>query len=136
MGTFSKTSQERLATCHPLLQQVANEAIKTCPVDFGIAEGNRTIERQQQLFKEGKSKIDGITQKGKHNYIPSEAFDIYAYVNGKISYDAATLSFIAGFIISTAIKLNIKLRWGGNWDGDGEIIKDQTLIDLPHFELL
>jgi len=136
MGAFGKTSQDRLSTCHPLLQQVANEAIKNCPVDFGISEGNRSIERQQQLFKEGKSKIDGVTQKGKHNYSPSEAFDIYAYVNGKISYDTASLSFIAGFILATAQRINIKVRWGGNWDGDGEIIKDQSLVDLPHFELL
>ena len=28
-----------------------------------------------------------------------------------------------------------KIRWGGNWDGDGQF-SDQTLFDFGHFELI
>ena len=27
------------------------------------------------------------------------------------------------------------IRWGGNWDSDGVIIRDQGFDDLVHFEL-
>ena len=29
-----------------------------------------------------------------------------------------------------------KLRWGGNWDMDGEILIDQSFDDRPHVELI
>jgi peptidoglycan L-alanyl-D-glutamate endopeptidase CwlK len=31
--------------------------------------------------------------------------------------------------------LGVKLRWGGNWDRDGEPVTDQDFQDLVHFEL-
>ena len=33
-------------------------------------------------------------------------------------------------------KITHKLRWGGNWNGDGLIVEGQSLVDLPHFELI
>lgn len=139
---FGETSLERLATCHPDIQLIMKTAISVSPVDFGIAEGHRSVERQKKLFDEGKSKIDGITQQGKHNKKPSEAGDIYAWVNGAASWDRDHLNLIAGVIIACAYFLLMEklishsIRWGGNWDGDGEIISDQNFIDLPHFEII
>ena len=40
----------------------------------------------------------------------------------------------AGTVQGVAKMLNIKIRWGGDWDSDNDL-KDQTLYDLPHFEL-
>lgn len=105
-------------------------------IDFGIAEGYRTVERQQKLFKAGKSKINGIDRKGKHNYEPSKAVDIYAWVNGSTNYDTNVLCYIAGVIQTCGDLLDIEIRWGGNWDSDGVIITDQSFDDLVHFELL
>lgn len=141
MPQFGETSQARLKTCHNDLQLIMNEAIKYSNVDFGIAEGHRSIELQQKYFKEGKSKVDGIKVKGKHNYNPSLAADIYLWINGKASWNAETLTYVAGFIEATARQLyrngNIEhlIRWGGNWDKDGEILSDQSFDDRPHFEL-
>lgn len=141
MPQFGETSQARLTTCHNDLQLIMNEAIKYSNVDFGIAEGHRSIELQQKYFKEGKSKVDGIKVKGKHNYNPSLAADIYLWINGKASWNAETLTYVAGFIEATARQLyrngNIEhlIRWGGNWDKDGEILSDQSFDDRPHFEL-
>jgi peptidoglycan L-alanyl-D-glutamate endopeptidase CwlK len=117
-------------------------AIIISDIDFGIAEGHRSIELQQQYFNEGKSKIDGITRKGKHNYTPSLAVDIYAYVNNKAVWDKETISYLAGIIQACAVilfkegKINHIIRWGGNWDMDGEILYDQSFDDRPHFELI
>ena len=42
---------------------------------------------------------------------------------------------MAGYIQATADKLGIKIRWGGDWDSDGDL-DDQTFMDLGHFELV
>jgi peptidoglycan LD-endopeptidase CwlK len=142
MNRFGKTSRARLATCHKDLQLVLNTAIKYSPVDFGIAEGHRPVEKQLEYFNAGKSKIDGVTKKGKHNYIPSMAVDIYAFVNGKAEWNNETLSYMAGLIQGIAKmlfsegKISHSIRWGGNWDRDGEILFDQKFDDLPHLELI
>ncbi len=67
---FGERSAANLATAHKDLQIVMTTAIKSSMVDFGISEGHRSLERQKELFDEGKSRIDGITKKGKHNYNP------------------------------------------------------------------
>jgi len=142
MNQFSKTSRARLNTCHKDLQLVMGMAIALSPVDFGIAEGTRSITMQQKFFKEGKTQLDGVNKKSKHNYSPSKAVDIYAYVNGKASWKAKDMIFLSGFIIAIARHMKAlslithEFRWGGNWDKDGEIISDQGFVDLPHFEII
>lgn len=142
MFKFSVTSRQRLETCHPDLIKIFETAIKMSDVDFGIAEGFRDVERQMKLFKEGKSKIDGIHRKGKHNYNPSHAVDIYAYYENKAQWDSEHLCYISGIIkaVSELLykenKISHQIRWGGNWDRDGIILKDQSFDDLVHFELI
>jgi len=81
--------------------------------------------------------IDGYKVKGKHNYEPSKAVDIQVYVPGKpsLAYEAHHIAYVAGVIMTVAKTLGISITWGGNWDGDGELIFDQNLVDQPHFEL-
>ena len=142
MFEFSNTSLKRLRTCHSDLKMIMLAAIKISDIDFGIAEGHRSIARQKKLFIEGKSMLDGITRKSKHNEVPSMAVDIYAWVNNEASWDRKHLTYIAGTIMSIASLMKMKgeiehdVRWGGNWDDDGEILDDQTFDDLPHFELV
>ena len=117
-------------------------AISISDVDFGIAEGYRSVEDQQKYYREGKSKIDGITQKSKHNYNPSMAVDIYPYFDGKAQWEKEHSSYLAGLIHAIAEMLyneneiTHKVRWGGNWDMDGIILIDQSFDDRPHFELV
>jgi len=138
---LSNTSKERLETCHPDLILITETAIKACPVDFGVAQGHRSVEQQYEYFLQGKSRIDGKTKKGKHNYNPSMAEDIYAYVNGKAVWGGASMIFVAAYFTATADrlydegKITHKIRWGGNWDIDGEILTDQSFDDQPHLEL-
>lgn len=144
---FGDKSLEKLKTCHLDLVKIMLMTIDNSKIDFGIAEGHRTVSRQLELFNEGKSKIDGINKKGKHNYKPSLAVDIYTYhpdleTRKKIAYDKSHLAYIAGVVDASAKDLlsegliSHKIRWGGNWDSDGIIDFDQTFDDFPHFELI
>lgn len=38
--------------------------------------------------------------------------------------------------VLATVKLGIDIRWGGNWDMDGEPVTDQNFQDLVHFELV
>lgn len=142
--SFGERSLKNLNTCHSDLVKVAHAALKYSQVDFGISEGERTIERQQKLYKEGKSKIDGIKRKGKHNYSPSKAFDFYAYVPGRkdLAFNLTHLMYLVGVITAEANRLYEsgqilhKIRSGANWDGDGELRYDQTFFDSPHIEII
>ncbi len=142
MFKFSNTASKRLLTAHKDLQLIFNTVISLSNVDFGIAEGHRSIELQKKYYDEGKSQIDGINKKGKHNYDPSLAVDIYLWINGRAQWDEESLSYVAGLIhgVSEMLlkegKINHRIRWGGNWDMDGEILTDQTFQDRPHFELI
>lgn len=132
---LSKQSLDKLASCDTRLQKVIKRAAELSDIDFGVAEGGRTIEHQRQLFAEGKTKLDGVTQFSKHNHLPSSAVDIYGYVNGKINYSTEVMSYLAGVILTIGKEMGIEMIWGGNWDRDGEILTDQGFDDLPHFEL-
>lgn len=142
MFKLGKRSLEKLNTCHKDLQLIINTAISLSDIDFGISEGHRSIELQNKYYKEGKSKIDGITKKGKHNYEPSLAVDIYLWKDNKASWDTTHFLYIIGLIDAVAKilykenKITHIIRNGSNWDKDDDIIIDQTFIDLPHFELI
>lgn len=142
MYKFGKHSLTQLKTCHKDLQLILIVSLRVSDIDFGISEGHRSIEIQKKYYDEGKSKLDGINKLGKHNYKPSLAADYYAVINGKASYDKETLSYLAGLFhgVSQMLyeqnKISHGIRWGGNWDMDGEILIDQTFDDRPHIELI
>lgn len=144
MPKFSRISQQRLSTCHPDLQTVLNEAIKF--IDFSIVEGYRTKADQERLYKEGKTK----TLNSKHflKFCPehggsfSYAVDVVPYFTSKphTDYnDREEFCILAGVILGLAKKLKEEgkiasdIRWGGKWDK--ERIKNNSFVDMPHFEI-
>ena len=131
---FGPESQKQLATCHPDLQRVLNRAIQI--VDFKVVEGHRTIERQQQLFAEGKTKINGTSQLGKHNHSPSLAADIYPFPIDLRDEEKSSARFyhLMGVVKACAHMEGVLLRFGHDWDGDNDYA-DQSFDDLPHIEL-
>lgn len=146
MFSFGSSSLERLQECHEDLQKIARLAISKSDIDFGISEGYRSVERQKQLYTEGKSKIDGINKLGKHNYNPSMAIDIYIYhpnieIRRKLAYDKIHLSYIAGIFRACSEELKSKgeishsIRWGGNFNMNNELA-EESFLDMPHFELV
>lgn len=78
MPSFSKKSRNRLYTCHKDLGRLFSEVVKD--FDCKILEGRRGRERQECLFKEGKSKL--LFPQSKHNAVKpllSEAVDVIPY---------------------------------------------------------
>ena len=128
MAKFGKSSIERLSTCHKDLQKVFNEVIKY--VDCSVLEGHRNEERQNKLFEEGKTKVK--YPKGRHNSSPSRAVDVTPY---PVDWDdRGRQTLFAGFVIGIARSMDIRLRWGGDWDMDFKVM-DNRFDDFPHFEL-
>jgi peptidoglycan LD-endopeptidase CwlK len=139
MYKFGKRSNDRLETADEKLQRVARKALSFNVMDFSIIEGHRSVERQKELYDQGKSMIDGEEKKGKHNYDPSLAIDIIPYpgvINDvNVWSDKQRFCVLAGLMFAAAALEDVKLRWGGDWDGDGNNA-DSSFHDLPHFEIL
>lgn len=131
MSSFSDQSNEKLDACHPLLQELFRAVVKDD--DCTIIEGHRNCPTQNRYFKEGRSKV--TWPKSRHNVLPAEAVDVAPYVKGKVSYDTGQCRYFAGKVMAKARQLGIRLRWGGDWNQDGDIT-DQTFNDLVHFELI
>ena len=129
MPRFGPISRESLGTCHPDLQRVFEEVIKT--FDCKVIEGFRNKKDQNAAFNAGRSKI--LWPNGNHNKTPSTAADVVPY---PIDWnDKERFYFFGGYVLGVAQSVGISLRWGGDWDSDTQL-HDQSFFDLPHFELL
>ena len=127
MYKLSKRSYSRLDGVNAILIAIVTEAIKESPYDFGIPRsgGLRTDEEQYLLYKKGRSKADGFKKKSYHQ--TGKAFDVFAYVDGKASWEKEHLEPIAMHILKVAKdEFNINLTWGGNW---------KSFRDMPHFQI-
>ena len=129
MPRFSKKSRSKLSTCHEDIQKVFNEVIKH--VDCTILEGRRGEEAQNKAYREGFSKVS--YPNGKHNKTPSIAVDSLPY---PIDWeDTERMTLFAGFVLGVASQMDIKLRWGVDWNMNF-VTKDTNFKDYPHFEIV
>lgn len=129
MPTFSDKSRERLDSCHEHLQALCEVIVEH--YDFTVLEGHRSGSRQNELFRQGKSKLKA--GQSKHNSLPSMAVDLAPY---PIDWsDTRRFYFLAGLVRQAAHDMGIKVRLGADWDGDGSY-SDQSFHDLPHVELV
>ena len=123
---LSKRSEDRLLGVHPALVKVVRRALELSTCDFSVIEGVRTVEQQKKYVAEGKSK----TMNSRH--LTGHAVDLYP-VGKPIPWEQC--KDIAKAMFAASSELNIKIRWGGDWDMDGDS-KDESFYDGPHFELL
>ena len=124
MPRFGRKSKERLKGVDAKLVNVANELIKL--MDVTVIEGLRSQERQNELVAQGKSK----TKFGKH--VAGKALDLAPYpVDWE---DRERFHYMGGLVRGIGHSLGVSLRWGGDWDSDGEI-KDNSFDDLVHIEI-
>lgn len=134
MYSFGKSSTRHLATADYRLQEIFNEVIKH--VDCTIICGFRCEAEQNAAYSSGNSQVDW--PHSKHNTNPSKAVDVAPYHPEKphIHWDD-TEEFICfhKLVNMAAHQKGYKLRWGGDWDGDG-VLTDQKLNDLVHFEIV
>ena len=123
---LSERSKERLWGVDDRNIKIIDLALTITNIDFGIPEhgGYRGTIVQRELFDKKLSKCDGVENKSAHQ--SGCAFDIYAYVDGKASWDRYHLTQVAAAILQAASLLGYQLRWGGLF---------QSFVDMPHFEL-
>ena len=135
MATFGKRSLEVRSQLDPRLQEIMDEAIKV--IDFSMYIGHRSNEEQTRLYNQGRTTPGAIVTNAKageslHNLIPSKAVDAWLY---PIEWhDREGQTYFAGIVKGIAFSKGIKLRWGGDWNRNGNL-DDDGFDDLPHFEI-
>lgn len=117
---LSTRSECNLHLVHPDLVKVVRRAIELTEVDFIVIEGRRTVARQKELVKAGKSQ----TMNSRH--LHGLAVDCAAFINGKVSWEMPHYKKISLAFAKAADELKIPVEWGGNW---------KTFKDGPHFQL-
>jgi len=145
---LSKRSISKLQGINKDLIDVVNRAINITEVDFGVTEGLRTAEKQQELYDRGASQ----TLKSKH--ITGNAVDLVAYIGPRVSWELQVYDEIADAMGQAAEELDIELRWGAAWHKNltnsnmsSEDLMNEYIdlrrsqgrrpfIDAPHFEIV
>ena len=122
---LSARSRARLAGVHPDLVKVVERAITVTIVDFSVVEGVRTLAKQLEYYRKGKS----MTMNSRH--LTGHAVDLapWMMVDGKMTIDwesEAGWEAVADAMKSSAYALIVPLTWGGDW---------KRFVDSPHFEL-
>ena len=126
MFKLGTNSINNLAGVDGRLIDIADLGITLSNIDFGIPStgGLRTEAVQAKLFADGVSKADGVNNKSYHQ--SGKALDVYAYVDGKASWDKLHLALIAAAMLQASAQLGYELKWGGLW---------KSWQDMPHFEI-
>lgn len=155
MYRLGTQSREVLEGVDPRMVSVVELAITKTTVDFRVLEGLRSVARQHKLYGQGRTaaqcKAAGVdprharpdmrqvtwTLKSRHFPDPrtgkSRAVDLLP-----APYDwKSTVPFdaVAKAMFEAAAELNIKIRWGADWDKDGNP-RERGESDSPHFELV
>lgn len=130
---LSKTSLSRLAGVDETLVNVVKRAIEISKIDFSVLEGKRTLDRQRELYAQGRTtpgKIVTWTMKSKH--IDGKAVDLVPY---PLDWeDIKKFDLIKDAMFAAAKEQDVNLRWGADWDGDGKY-REKGEYDSPHFEI-
>lgn len=117
MYQLGNKSRSKLDGVHPDLVAVVERAIQLTEQDFSVGEGLRSIDRQRELVKSGKSK----TMNSRH--LTGHAVDLFPY---PLSWDWEYFHPIADAMKQAAKELGVAIDWGGDWT---------SFPDGPHFQL-
>ena len=124
MYKFGKRSKERLKGVDHRLIKVLDELIKV--MDVTIIEGLRSKQRQKELLEKGATKVK------YSRHMEGKAVDLAPY---PIDWDNRDgFNYMGGMIRGIAHQLGLKIRWGGDWNSDGDV-KDNGFDDLVHIEI-
>lgn len=121
---LSKSSEAKLDKVHPDLVRVVKRALTISPYDFGISEGDRTLETQKKYVAEGKS----TTMNSMHLLQEdgwSHAIDIKVFAP-KLTWEHKHFRKVIQAFVTAAIEEGVQLEFGGLWE---------TFLDSPHIQL-
>lgn len=132
LGTISEYN---LSSCSPPIQRLIREAIRRAPkwLDFAVTCGWRNQADQDAAFASKRSKKRWPNS--MHNMRPSKAVDVRpaSPFSAEDWNDRLRFARLIGFIECVALDLDIPIRVGMDFSGDGRSL-DETFIDLPHIE--
>jgi peptidoglycan L-alanyl-D-glutamate endopeptidase CwlK len=117
---LSARSLKNLEGVHPDLVRLMEVAAETTKIKFVVTEGLRTVERQEKLLADGKSK----TMNSRH--LTGHAIDFAVVIGDKVTWDYGYYAELAKHIKFTAKHLGVPITWGGDWDG----FRDGTHVQL------
>jgi len=115
-----------ISKLHPFVAKVAEALLLECKkqgLNIGISETYRSIERQNYLYAQGRTRSGNIITNARGSYMSSYhqwglAFDVYNNVPNDL-YNLTVINKVG------AIGQKMGLEWGGSWRG---------FIDTPHFQ--
>lgn len=153
MPVLSNRSRERLKGVNPDLVRVVERAIAQTGQDFMVLEGVRTPRRQYELYGQGRTaaqlrkvgldpelarpKMEAVTWTLKSNHFAGpdglgRAVDLAPY---PLDWnDTRKFDEIARAMFDAAEAEGVRIRWGADWDMDGNE-RERGESDSPHFEL-
>ena len=115
------------AYAQALARWLGDPVLRLAGVPF-ITECYRSPERQDELYKQGRSKPGPIVTykrggESKHNRLPCPALDVaFLLADGLVSWSGLLLSKFARLMKAA----DARVHWGGDWPG---------FRDRPHFEV-
>lgn len=138
MPTFGKRSLDNLAGVHPDLRRVCDLAIQH--IDFTVICGYRGKSDQEAAFAAGNTKVhypnSAHNQTGSKGEPRACAVDVipYPFKGWNDPGSSKELKAISTVMFDAAKSLGIELRWGGDFNRDGDKTTNDSW-DKPHFEL-
>lgn len=145
---FGPQSLKRLEGVHPKMVAVVHGALAilnewkaagVATTDLMVLEGVRTPARQKELYAQGRTKPGAkVTWTLESNHFVNKktgfghAVDLVPY---PVDWnDLKKFDLISRAMMASAAKLNTPIRWGADWDRDGNP-RERGESDSPHFEL-
>ena len=126
---LSKTSESRLSGVHPDLIRVVRGAAlhyKGAGTEFIVVEGRRTLERQRELFRAGRSQTMRSRHLTGHAVDLAPMLDVDNDGDLDLSWRREHFFPIVGAMRESAAAAGVLIEWGGDW---------KTFHDLPHWQL-
>lgn len=132
-------NRERFSGVDQRLVDIAQEACQVLPFDVIVVEGVRTIQRQRDLYAQGRTKPGKVvtwTMNSKH--IDGLAVDLapYDHETRQILWgDVLKFNDMIRSMLRVAAAHKVKIRSGADWNQNG-VLRENRETDSPHFELV
>ena len=128
--SWSSNSQKVYDTLDCRLQRMCDNLLKY--MDVSLICGHRTEEEQNALYP----RFTRVRwPNSKHNKRPSLAVDLQPYPYPNTENDLrAGLGYMAGLCYIIAERDGFSIRWGGDWNSNGDVT-DNGFDDLFHIEV-
>lgn len=137
---LGKTSTANLVGVHPELVAIVKRALELSTVDFKVDCGVRTPERQAELYAQGRTKPGQVVTWTLNSNHFINKLTKYGHAVDLVPLpvdwtNLAAFDAVAKAMFQAAKERNIELRWGADWDQDGNP-RERGETDSPHFEIV